>query len=179
MARRLSPSDPLEPGKQYEFAYAVKRGDPFALGKKGLEEHLNREFRTTLIRVDDWGRRDGLFVVRFHVEAPRAQAQGSPQPALVPALAIVVGALAAATVAYFAFRVALEFREALEVVGPGPIQTVGTGAAVGMGGLGVFLALLGLSLLWPKRQREETELHTPFGRYRRRRERSGPGVSRG
>ena len=157
--KAIDPQAPLQPGKLYELVISPRGGDLSRVTRADLERALRRQYGE--VRVLDWGRRGGDWVVRLKVEATPASTsdpwavpssyEGLIQPAFLLALPAVLSAAAVVAVLYLVWRIVADLKEAVELV-PAPARAAAVaGAGVGMGALG--LAALGLVVLAFTRRR--------------------------
>lgn len=135
----------LGPGL-YEATLAIT-GDISRATRADLQRVLSAKFGQA-VEVVDWGRSGNNYVLQFRVKQTQAQVQTDDlyQPAafFVPII-ITVAAIAGAI--YLAYRFTVEIKSAFALVSQPARDTAVGGVGVGMAGLGVGAALVGLYLL--------------------------------
>lgn len=133
----------LGPGL-YE-ATLVITGDISRATRTDLQRILSAKFGQA-VEVVDWGRSGGQYVLQFRVKAPTSSANDIYQPAVfwVP-IAITIAAIAGAI--YAAYRFTVEIKSAFQLVSQPARDTAVGGVGVGVAGLGMGAALIGLYLL--------------------------------
>lgn len=135
MLYRRIPRDPNAPlpAGHYEIIADVDRGNPDLVTRQSLQIALRAAFGAR-ISVTDYGRgADGRLIIRFTVhDTPALQVAWLP-------LAITAAAVLAAL--WLGWQISLRLVEFVEIVRVTP------GAQIGLGGLGLALALVGGALL--------------------------------
>ncbi|WP_299432149.1 hypothetical protein [uncultured Meiothermus sp.] len=134
----------LKPGL-YEATLAIT-GDISRATRADLQRILSARFGQT-VQVVDWGRLNQQYVLQFRVvQAAQTQDSDLIQPAAlwIP-IAITIAAIAGAI--YAAYRFTVEVKAAFQLVSQPARDTGVAGVGVGMVGLGVGAALIGLYLL--------------------------------
>lgn len=127
---------PLPPGN-YELVSVVESGNPGALSRAGLERALQL-IHGPQIRVTDYGRNQrGELVIRFSVVDGTAGGELTVQWVK---LAVTGAAILAAL--WLGWQIATRLVEFVEIVRASP------GVQVGLGSLGIGLALAGGALLF-------------------------------
>lgn len=126
------PNAPLLPGS-YEIVADIERGNPEVVTRQSLQIALRAAYGHR-ISVTDYGRAaDGQLIIRFTVhDTPAVQVAWLP-------LAITAAAVIAAL--WLGWQISLRLVEFVELVKVTP------GAQIGLGGLGLALALVGGALL--------------------------------
>jgi len=71
----IDPQAPLQPGRTYELVLSPRSGDLSRVTRADLERALRAKYGN--VRVLDWGKRGGDWVVRIRVEPAGSSASGS------------------------------------------------------------------------------------------------------
>jgi hypothetical protein len=158
----IDPQAPLQPGRTYELVLSPRSGDLSRVTRADLERALRAKYGN--VRVLDWGKRGGDWVVQIRVEPAGSSGSASTsypwavdgliQPAFLPALPAVLTAAAVVAILYLIWRIVAELKEAVELV-PAPARAAAVaGAGIGAGALGLAaLGVVALALLGGRRRR--------------------------
>jgi hypothetical protein len=162
----IDPQAPLQPGRTYELVLSPRSGDLGRVTRADLERALRAKYGN--VRVLDWGKRGGDWVVRIRVEPAGSSGfssasdpwavpptyDGLIQPAFLPALPALLTAAAVVAILYLIWRIVAELKEAVELV-PAPARAAAVaGAGIGAGALGLAaLGVVALALLGGRRRR--------------------------
>lgn len=133
----------LAPGL-YEAILAIA-GDISRTTRTDLQRILSAKFGQA-VEVVDWGRVGGNYVLQFRVKRTQAQTDDIYQPAAfwIP---IVITMVAIAGVIHAAYRFTVEIKSVFSLVSQPARDTAVGGVGVGVAGLGMGAALVGLYLL--------------------------------
>ncbi len=140
----ISPNQQLGPGL-YE-AELVVFGNIVQLTKTDLQRILSGKFGQA-VEVVDWGRVGGAYVLQFRVRQVQAQTQDIYQPFQPAYFHVVVTVVGIIGAIYLALKLTIQVKNVFQLVSQPARDTAVGGVGVGVAGLGMGAALVGLYLL--------------------------------
>jgi hypothetical protein len=150
----VDPQKPLGTG-MYEIVLIHQRGDPSKVTRSSLEKALQKQYGSG-VRVLDWGKRGGDLVIRLEVKgtstspAPSSSAMAGEAadyiyPALLPALPVVLTAVALMTMLSIVWGISTQIKETVKLI-PEPARSVAaSGTGIGVAAAGVALLVFAVS----------------------------------